>query len=80
MHIEGFIFPYENTDSYSPCVHKQRAKTLLREQIREELARILTLVNKICYLRIVVPPTELGLAVKVNEYIGINTQHETAKN
>lgn len=61
-------------------MHKQRAKTLLREQIREELARILTLVNKICYLRIVVPPTELGLAVKVNEYIGINTQHETAKN
>lgn len=57
----------------------QRAKTLPREPIREEPASILTVVNKICYLRLVVPPTEMGLAIKVNEYIEINTNMRVQK-
>lgn len=60
-------------------MHTQRAKTLLREQIQEELARILTAVNKICYLRTVVPPTEMRLAIKVNEYTEISTNMRVQK-
>lgn len=76
---QRFSFQYENTDGYSPRVHRQRAKTLLREQIQEELARILTTVNKTCYLRTVVPPTEMGLAIKVNEYTEISTNMRVQK-
>lgn len=76
---QRFYFQHENTDGDCPFVHMQRAKTLLREQISEELARIITIINKMCYLRIVVPPTEMGLAVKVNEYIEINTTMRVPK-